>query len=77
MLVLTLRRGEKVIIGSNVVLTYVEDRRGGIALSFDAPRDIPIDRLKVRHSKEADKNFRPLIQPVKHFLEDFECEADE
>jgi len=51
MLVLTVKIGEKVVIADNITVTVVDDRHNRVRLGFDAPKDVPIDRWKIREEK--------------------------
>jgi carbon storage regulator len=44
MLGLTRRVGEQVLIGDNIIITVTSITSGMVRLSFDAPREIKIDR---------------------------------
>ena len=44
MLVLTRRRGEKILIAPDIVITVVECENGRVRLGFECPRDVPIYR---------------------------------
>jgi carbon storage regulator len=47
MLVLTRKRGEEIIVGSNIRLTVVEIRGNQVRLGLTAPADIPIRRAEL------------------------------
>ena len=47
MLVLCRKRGERVVIGSNIELTVVDIRGNKVRLAVDAPRDVSIHRQEV------------------------------
>jgi carbon storage regulator len=47
MLVLTRKSGERIVIGSNIVVTVVEIRGDCVKLAFDAPRAVSIHRDEV------------------------------
>ncbi len=47
MLVLTRKKGEKIVIGDNIVLTVVDIKGDQIQLGIEAPRDIPVHREEV------------------------------
>ncbi|HEY4313771.1 MAG TPA: carbon storage regulator CsrA [Pirellulales bacterium] len=49
MLVLSRKLGEKIVIGSNIVLEIVDVRAGRVRLAFDAPREVTIHREEVLH----------------------------
>jgi len=52
MLVLTRRVGERVLIGSDIVLTIVDLRSSRVRIGIEAPPDVPIRReeLPVQHA---------------------------
>lgn len=54
-LVLTRRVGESVVIGEDIVITVTELSNGRVKLHFDAPRDVPVDRLEIWQSKNPGK----------------------
>lgn len=47
MLVVTRKKGEKVLIGDDVVVTIIDVRRDGVRVGVDAPRGIRIQRHEV------------------------------
>lgn len=47
MLVLTRKRGERIVIGNNIVITVTEISNGRVKLGFDAPPDIKIKREEI------------------------------
>lgn len=47
MLVLTRKKGERVMIGDDIVVTVIDVRRDGIRIGFDAPRGVSIQRAEV------------------------------
>ncbi|MGV3713202.1 carbon storage regulator [Pseudolysinimonas sp.] len=47
MLVVTRKKGEKVLIGDDIVVTVIDVRRDGVRVGVDAPRGIRIQRLEV------------------------------
>jgi len=55
MLILTMRPGEKIHLGDNVVMHYLRNNNGTdqVSIGFDAPRDFIILRDKI---KIKDKN---------------------
>lgn len=55
MLVLTRRRGEKVVIGQDVTVEVVDVNVGRVRLAFDAPQQVSIDREEVRIRKDQEK----------------------
>ena len=47
MLVLSRKRGERIVIGPNIELTVVDIRGNKVLLAVDAPRDVIIHRQEV------------------------------
>ncbi len=47
MLVLSRKKGEKIIIGDNIVIEVVEIKNKQIRLGFEADKSIPIRRAEV------------------------------
>jgi carbon storage regulator len=47
MLVLSRKRGERILIGSNIQLMVVDIRGDKVRLALDAPRDVSIHRQEV------------------------------
>ena len=47
MLVLSRKRGERIVIGPNIELTIVDIRGNKVRLAVDAPRDVFIHRQEV------------------------------
>jgi carbon storage regulator len=47
MLVLTRKKGERVMIGDDIVVTVIDVRGDGVRIGFDAPRGISIQRAEV------------------------------
>ena len=47
MLVLTRKKGERVLIGDDIVVTLIDIRGDGVRIGFDAPRGVPIQRAEV------------------------------
>lgn len=47
MLVLSRKLGEKIYIGSNIIITVVDIDRGKIRLGIEAPKDVPIYRQEL------------------------------
>ena len=51
-LVLDVKIGEKVVVDNDITVTLIETRAGGkVKLHFDAPSDVPVDRLRVWQRK--------------------------
>ena len=47
MLVLTRKRGERVLIGADIIITVLDVRGEGVRIGFEAPKGIPIQRHEV------------------------------
>jgi carbon storage regulator len=47
MLVLSRKRGERIVIGPNIKLTVVDIRGNKVRLALDAPRNVSIHRQEV------------------------------
>lgn len=47
MLVLTRKKGERILIGDDIVLTVLDIRGDGVRLGVDAPRGVRIQRDEV------------------------------
>jgi carbon storage regulator len=47
MLVLTRKKGERVMVGDDIVITIIDVRGDGVRIGFDAPRGVPIQRAEV------------------------------
>src|SRR3954454_13615544 len=47
MLVLTRKKGERVMVGDDIVVTIIDVRGDGVRIGFDAPRGVPIQRAEV------------------------------
>jgi len=59
LLVLTRKKGEKIVIGDNIVLTVVDIKGDQIQLGIEAPRDIPVHREEV-YKEIQEENVRAL-----------------
>jgi len=46
-LVLTRKKGERVMIGDDIVVTVIDVRGDGVRIGFDAPRGVSIQRAEV------------------------------
>lgn len=55
MLVLSLKIGEKVMIGDDIEVQLLELRGGQARLGFLAPRDVEVNRLKIWQRKRAQR----------------------
>lgn len=63
MLVLSRRREESIVIGTNIVITVVEVQGGRVRLGIEAPREVSIRRQELvsRHdAAEIREPTRPL-----------------
>jgi carbon storage regulator len=47
MLVLTRKKGERVLIGDDIVVTLIDVRGDSVRIGFDAPRGVTIQRAEV------------------------------
>lgn len=56
MLVLTRKKGEKLMIGDNITVTVLNVKEGGrlVVLGIEAPKEIPIERENMRHGKRTE-----------------------
>ena len=55
MLILTRKKGESILIGSNIKIVYVGDSFGSeIKLGIDAPKDILIIREELKNNQHID-----------------------
>jgi carbon storage regulator len=57
-LVLSRRRGERIMIGDQIVVTVAKLENGQVRLGIEAPREIAVFR------EEIDPRLHPLVQPV-------------
>lgn len=55
MLILSRSRGEKVLIGDDIVVTVVRVDRGKVRLGFETPEGIEVDRSEIRELKNKRK----------------------
>jgi len=56
MLVLSRKQGEKIMIGSNIVITVNRVNGGKVSLAISAPMDIPILRMELLEKDRAELN---------------------
>jgi carbon storage regulator len=49
MLVLSRKRGERIVLADSIVVTVLEVKRGTIRLGIEAPPHVPIVREELRH----------------------------
>ena len=47
MLALTRKKGERIVIGDNIILTVVDIKGDNIRLAIDAPKDVKIYRGEI------------------------------
>lgn len=59
MLVLSRKKGERIIIGENIVITVVEIGQGRVRLGFEAPQDVKIWREELLPEKSAKERVIP------------------
>jgi carbon storage regulator len=59
MLVLSRKRGERIVLADSVVVTVLEVRRGAVRLGIEAPPRVRIVREEIRH-----RDPRPSAAPV-------------
>ncbi len=64
MLVLSRKRGERIVIGPNIELTIVDIRGNKVRLAVDAPRDVSIHRQEV---------YRRIQDEGRNAVNDNEC----
>lgn len=55
MLVLSRNKGEKIVIGNNIVVTVVDIRGDRVRLGFTGPSEVPIHREEVFRRLEAEQ----------------------
>jgi len=55
MLVLSRKRGERILIGDNITVTVVDLRDDKVRLGVEAPREVPVNRPEVLQKKNAAK----------------------
>ena len=60
MLVLSRKLGEKIVIGTNVILQVVGIRADRVKLAFDAPSSVPIHREEVYRKIQLEQQERVL-----------------
>jgi len=61
-LVLTRKLGEVVVIDGDIRCTVLEVRAGQVKLGFEAPKDVPIDRLEIFQRKMAEQHSEALAE---------------
>ncbi len=63
MLVLDCAEGEAVMIGDDIMVTFVGYYKGHAKLSFDAPKRIPIHREKIYNRIKKHKEVQETKKP--------------
>ena len=53
MLVLSRKRNEQILIGSNITVTVTDIKGDKVRLGVEAPKEVPVDRLEVAEKKRA------------------------
>lgn len=61
MLVLSRNKGEKIVIGNNIVVTVVDIRGDRVRLGFTGPSEVPIHREEVFHRLEEEQAERDRL----------------
>jgi len=74
LLVLTRKKGEKIVIGDNIVLTVVDIKGDQVQLGIEAPRDIPVHREEVykeiqEENIKARKTERVNLESIQKLME--------
>lgn len=59
MLVLTRKKGQKILIGEDIVITVLTG--GHVRIGIDAPMDLPIVRGEIKISEEENNEIKPSI----------------
>lgn len=54
-LILTRKQGESIIIGDDIIVTIDEVNGKQVRLKIIAPPSVPVDRMEIRHRKNANK----------------------
>ncbi len=61
MLVLSRKKDEWIIIGSNIKICVVEIRSDKVRLGIEAPREVIVHRKEVQDAIERDKNDKSTV----------------
>jgi len=64
MLVLSRNKGERIVIGNNIVLTVVDIRGDRVRLGFTGPSEVPIHREEVFRRLEEEQTERDRLAEV-------------
>ena len=57
MLVLTRRRGEKLVIAEEIVVTVISIEGNKVRLGFDAPPSVRVDRKEIHERRLTEKEY--------------------
>lgn len=63
MLVLTRKRDESIVIGTNVVITIVDIRGDKVRLGINAPTEVPVHRQEVYEAIQREKARAAVVHP--------------
>lgn len=55
MLVLSRKKGEKIVINNDIIVTVVEVKGDKVRLGIEAPKTVPIDRKEVHEARHGSK----------------------
>ncbi len=61
MLVLSRRIGEKLVIGTDIVVTILDVRSDGVRIGIDAPRDVRVTRAEILEAVEAENTASAAV----------------
>ncbi len=64
MLVLSRKRGEKIVIGDDITVTVLEVRGDRVKLGFTAPAEVPIHRTEVQQGIENGSSVQEYSVPL-------------
>ena len=64
MLVLSRKRGERIVIGPNIELTVVDIRGNKVRLAVDAPRDVSIHRQEIYRRIQDDSRHEAHLTDI-------------
>lgn len=63
MLVLSRKRGQKIVINDNITIVVVEIRGDKVRLGIEAPKEIPVHREEVFNAIHRGENKSPPSEP--------------
>ena len=69
MLVLSRKRGERIVIGDDITVTVLEVRGDRVKLGFTAPAEVPIHRAEVQQSIENGSSVQEYAVPLAMHIE--------